>query len=72
MGKLDVPHIKKVTTIYNNNFWCQWCCDCGLRHLYHFRIIRGKTKQDDKIEMSIDRDDWASLAAKEIAKAKRK
>lgn len=72
MGKLDIPYTKKITVIYNNGFWCQWCCDCGLRHLYHFKIIRGKTPEDDRIEMIIDRDEWATLAAKTITKLKKR
>jgi hypothetical protein len=29
------------------------CCDCGSRHLWLFKIIRGKTPQDDVVEMQI-------------------
>lgn len=71
MGKLDIPYIKRLTVIFNNEFWCQWCCGCGLRHLYHFKIIRGKTPKEDRIEMCIDRDEWATAAAKTIAKYKK-
>jgi len=71
MSNLDIPYAKKITTIYNNEFWSQWCCDCGLRHLYHFKIIRGKTPADDKVEFIIERDDWATIAAKTIAKLKK-
>lgn len=71
MSKLDIPYTKRITVIDNNEFWCQWCCDCGLRHIYHFRVIRGKTPEEDKIEICSDRDDWATIAAKTIARYKK-
>ncbi len=64
--KLAVPYIQYPTIVSHNGFWCQWCCDCGLRHIYFFRVIRGKTPKKDKIEMFIDRDDWATDAKKVI------
>lgn len=64
--KLDIPYIQSPTTVNNNGFWCQWCCNCNLRHIYFFRVIRGKKPEEDKIEMYIERDDWATLAMKKI------
>ena len=72
MGKLDIPYTQKLTTVYHNGFWCQWCCGCGLRHIYYFRVIRGKTPKDDRIEMTIEMDGWATLAAKKIARLTKK
>ena len=66
--KLEIPYLQYPTTVINNGFWCQWCCDCGLRHLYFFRVIRGKTPNEDTVEMYIDRDDWATKAMKELKK----
>ena len=71
MDKLDIPYAKTITTVYTDNSWFQWCCDCGLRHIYHFRIIRGETPAKDKVEMTIERDEWATYAAKKIAKLKK-
>ena len=63
---LEIPYAPYPTTVKNNGFWHQWCCDCNLRHTYFFRVIRGKKPKDDKIEMFIERDDWATLAAKHL------
>lgn len=72
MDNLDIPFTKRITVICTNEFWCNWCCDCGLRHLYHFTIIRGKNPEDDRVEMCIDRDDWATLAARKIKRLQKK
>ncbi len=63
---LDVPYCDNPVVVSNNMFWHQWCCDCELRHTYLFRVVRGKTPKDDKIEMYITRDDWATDAMKKI------
>lgn len=72
MGKLDIPYAERITTVHNNTSWFQWCCDCGLRHMYHFRIVRGETPADDRVEFTIERDDWATLARKTITRLKKK
>ncbi len=65
---LEIPYAISPVEIGNNNLWCLWCCDCGLRHLYHFRIVRGKKPQEDRVVVSFDRDDWATKAKKAIDK----
>jgi hypothetical protein len=30
------------------------CCKCGLRHIWMFKVVRGKFPQDDKTEMVIE------------------
>jgi hypothetical protein len=32
------------------------CCECGIRHLWLFKVKRGKSPQDDVVEMSIFQD----------------
>ena len=34
-----------------NDFFFQWCCDCMLRHVWVFKIIRGKKPEDDYVEL---------------------
>ena len=29
------------------------CCNCGLQHIWLFKVIRGKTPKDDIMEMNI-------------------
>lgn len=29
------------------------CCDCNLQHIWIFKVVRGKSPQDDIIEMDI-------------------
>ncbi len=68
---LNIPYVECPTIVNHNGFWCQWCCDCGLRHTYFFRVVRGKTPKEDKVEMFIDRDDWATDTLKEIERLKK-
>ena len=67
MPKLDkIPYAKNPTTVKNNDFWYNWCCDCGLRHIYFVRVVRGKTPKQDKVEMFICRDDLATDNMKSV------
>jgi len=72
MGKLDIPYTQIPVTMHNNEIWHHWCCDCGLRHTQCFKIIRGKTPDEDRVEIIIDRDNWATLAAKTIDRLKKR
>jgi len=38
--------------IWNNGFMFQWCCKCKALHIWHFRIERGKTEEDDYVAIS--------------------
>lgn len=69
--KLNVPYVQYPTTLNNNGFWCCWCCDCGLRHIYFVKIIRGKKPKDDTVQLYIERDDWGTRAGKTIKKYKK-
>ena len=62
----DIKYAPSPTIIDNKSFWHQWCCDCNLRHTFFFNIVRGKTPKADKIEMYIDRDDWATDAMRTL------
>ena len=44
-------------TVYveNNGFLSTWCCKCGNRHIWHFKVFKHKGKQ--MIEMSGFQDD---------------
>jgi len=54
-----VPEMDDETKIPENRFYYNWCCDCGLRHVYYFRIEHDK---DGKhvIVLAGDRDDMAT------------
>jgi len=49
MKKVDFPYAERVFSIETNDFWFQWCCDCMLRHIWHFRVERGETPDKDRI-----------------------
>lgn len=40
-----------------NGFFSQWCCGCGLRHIWHFKTYRQKKIEDDFIEINMMADD---------------
>lgn len=42
----------------------QECCECSLRHIWIFKVIRGKTPQDDEVEMEIYLADTRSTSDK--------
>lgn len=63
--KIIFPQMKDVEYIENNGFLFQWCCDCHLRHIWHFKILRGKTPDKDFIEISGARDDIATKLRRE-------
>ena len=42
--------------VANNGFMGQWCCGCGLRHIWHFKIHE-HPKEGKFIEISIMQDD---------------
>jgi hypothetical protein len=46
----------------DGEFWYQWCCNCYLRHIYLFKIIRGKKPKNDRVVVYLARDDWATNA----------
>ena len=30
----------------DGGFLSQWCCDCGSRHIWHFRVLKGDKSTD--------------------------
>lgn len=48
----DFPDLPPVLQINNDGFLSQWCCKCGLRHIWHFHVVRGKRPEDDIIYIS--------------------
>lgn len=57
----ESPRVRYIET---NDFWCQWCCDCKLRHIWHLEVIRGKTPQDDVIKLTGANDEIATKLRK--------
>lgn len=63
---LKIPQADNVFYIPTNAFWFQWCCGCGLRHIFNFEIVRGKTPEDDFICVRIAADEWATKARRKL------
>ena len=55
-----VADMDPVVRIPNNGFLFPWCCDCGLRHIWHFRVERGNSPEDDVVVLTGARDDYAT------------
>lgn len=51
-----IEQLKPVETIPNNGFMGIACCNCGSRHVYHYRIDRGTTPAEDVVIISHFRD----------------
>ena len=66
--KNEIKDMPAQMRIPNHGFVFDWCCDCGLRHVWHFEIKRGKTPSKDEILASSIRDD---LCTDLMRKAKR-
>ena len=47
--KIKFYQMEQRQIIQNGEWLFQWCCDCKLRHIWQFEIIRGKTPKDDFI-----------------------
>jgi hypothetical protein len=61
---LDFP-----ITLKDDDFLFQWCCDCGLRHFWHFIVVRGNKPEKDEIYINCVRDDVATDLRKFYEKA---
>lgn len=48
-----------------NGFMSQWCCGCGLRHIWHFKIHEGdKSTKGNFIEINMMADDTGTKLRK--------
>jgi len=65
-------NFNKKLYIENEGWWFQWCCDCHLRHIFHFQIIRGKKPKDDYVIIRCERDDMATKLRKYYLRTKKK
>jgi len=48
------------------------CCDCNLRHVVKYRVIRGKKPKDDMIELEYIRDEMGTEAMRYYEKRQKK
>lgn len=53
-------HSCSVLGYLNHSIGTLVCCDCGLIHHLHFRIVRGKSEKEDELYITICRDDGAT------------
>lgn len=51
---INFPKMNKVEYFENNSFLFQWCCSCGLRHIWHFEIVKIGKKEYIKISGTDD------------------
>jgi len=42
-----------MTTVKNNGSLVVTCCKCALKHLWTYKIKRGKTPEDDYVELGV-------------------
>lgn len=63
--------MKNPEYIWNNDFLFQWCCTCKARHIWHFHIVRGKTPEEDYIELSVAGDPTSTKLRKFYEKSKK-
>lgn len=58
MKKIQFPDMPNPMLIANGGFVSQWCCKCGNRHIWHFKIHEGdKGTGGEFIEAHIFQDD---------------
>ena len=69
MKVIKFPKMENTEYMGQDSFMFQWCCDCHLRHIWHFHIIRGKTPDDDFVVMSGVRDEMATKLRKAYEKS---
>ena len=55
-----IPMADAVTEFPTNSMFFQWCCGCGLRHIYHFRVQRAETPDKDSIIVTLEADEVAT------------
>lgn len=60
MKRIQFPQLPSPFFIANDGFISQWCCKCGNRHIWHFKIYRANKEEgikEDFIEISCFQDD---------------
>jgi len=63
---------KDVDTIPSGGYIFSWCCDCNLRHIILYDVVRGKTPSDDVIQVRMIRDDLATELKRHYNRSKKK
>lgn len=58
--------------VMNREFLFEWCCDCGLRHVSFLEIERGKTIEQDTVNIFCVRDSIATNYRKDYERLKKK
>lgn len=44
MPKIKFTSFTNPAYIADNGFFSQWCCGCGCRHIWHFKMYKGSKK----------------------------
>ena len=58
--KIEFTDLKPIERFKSGDWLFQWCCDCGLRHIWYFEIVRGKKPEDDEVLLRCTRDNMAT------------
>ena len=71
LPKINFEEMKFPVYMPTEGFMSQWCCQCGLRHIWHFIVLRGKEEKDDEIYIDMFRDFKAERLRKFYEKSKK-
>lgn len=55
------------TVMTQDELYYEWCCDCGLRHIHIYRIVKNR-KGKLEIQRRLWRDDFATNLLREYEK----
>ena len=57
--------------VYNGCVQYVFCCDCGLRHIYHYKIKRGSVSRDDTVKVTVWGDELGTKFFRHYKKIKK-
>jgi len=70
MKKIKFNEFESPSFLYTNGFFSQWCCKCGNRHIWHFKIHRGDIEDEDCVELNMFQDNTGTKLRKFYVKNK--
>ncbi len=57
--------------VLNRELEFEWCCDCHLRHVNIYKIVRGKTPKEDMVFIEGIRDDMGTELRRDYIRRKK-
>jgi len=58
MRKIRFRQMDRIQVIPDDDFMFQWCCKCGARHIWHFKIRLAQNKKEEDVIIISGRRDW--------------